>query len=207
MPKTKTNKSKKISKKIKTSKTSKKPVVETPPTEVEMKTTEVTVDKVVSEVVTELAQDEDVKIELEFNTVVENMKNLVQDVRSVLKSTKLLHVHVNRRLRYLNKKRKGGKKKGVDQKKNPSGFNKPTKISDELAKFLSVDLGTELPRTEVTRRINAYIKEHDLQNPADRREINCDKCLNKLLNPGSIQLSYFNLQTYLSPHFIKAIKV
>ena len=197
----KTKVAKKPSRASKTKRPSKKmpePVVEA--------VKEVTVEHVVNEVVTDLAQDEDVKIELEFTNVVDGMKSLVQDVRNVLKSTKLLHVHVNRRLRYLNKKQKGGKRKGVDQKKNPSGFNKPTRISSELAVFLQVEMGTELPRTEVTRRINAYIKEHNLQNPADRRQINCDKKLDKLLKPKDVQLSYFNLQTYLSPHFVKASK-
>ena len=51
----------------------------------------------------------------------------------------------------------------------PSGFVKPTKISDELASFLGKESGTEMARTEVTREINAYIREHDLQDPDNGR--------------------------------------
>ena len=180
-------------------------VVEEPTKEVvvEEPTKEKLVNNVVNDVVSALSQDEDVKIELEFTKVVHNMKNVVEDVRNMLKSTKLLHVRVNRRIRQLNKKQKGTRRTGVDQRKNPSGFNKPTHISKELSTFLGVDKDIELPRTEVTRRVNSYIKEHGLQNPSDRRQINCDDKLKDLLKPKDVQVSYFNLQTFLSPHFMK----
>ena len=174
-----------------------------------------------------LVEDEDVKIDLEFNATVNSIKTLVADTRGVLSSFKALHKRVNKRIRALNRRPKGGKRRGGNQKTNPSGFNKPTKITNELAKFLKVDNGTYLPRTDVTRRINAFIKEHSLQGmmrpgkdgieKIDNRFINTalpksDKrnkhatLLRKLLNP-KVPLSYFNLQTYLSPHFIKEVKI
>ena len=123
-------------------------------------------------------------------------------------------------------KKNGGKKKSINQKLNPSGFNKPTKITDALAKFLSVEKGTCLPRTDVTRRINAYIKEHNLQGMTRTDKNGIDKNDNRYINttlPKSdkrykaatilkkllvqtTDLSYFNLQTFLSPHFIKEPK-
>lgn len=90
----------------------------------------------------------------------------------------------------------------------PSGFVKPTKISDELAGFLGKEKGSEMARTEVTREINKYIGAHQLQDPNNGRQINPDAKLAKLLKLTSEDtLTYFNLQKYMSPHFAKAVKV
>jgi len=89
--------------------------------------------------------------------------------------------------------------------RSPSGFVKPTKISDELATFLSKPSGSELARTDVTRSINEYIRAHKLQDPSNGRQINPDAKLAKLLKVGKDDtLTYFNLQRYMSPHFAKA---
>jgi hypothetical protein len=90
----------------------------------------------------------------------------------------------------------------------PSGFVKPTKISDELASFLGKEKGTEMARTEVTRDINKYIRTHNLQDKDNGRKINPDSKLSTLLKLNkSDELTYFNLQRYMSPHFAKAVKV
>jgi upstream activation factor subunit UAF30 len=89
----------------------------------------------------------------------------------------------------------------------PSGFVKPTKISDELAKFLEKPAGTEMARTEVTRDINKYIRTHNLQDKENGRKINPDTKLAALLKlKKTDELTYFNLQRYMSPHFAKATK-
>jgi len=91
--------------------------------------------------------------------------------------------------------------------RSPSGFVKPTLISDELASFLGKTSGTEMARTVVTREINAYIRQHNLQDKENGRKINPDSNLSKLLKlNGSDELTYFNLQRYMSPHFAKAVK-
>lgn len=94
----------------------------------------------------------------------------------------------------------------------PSGFVKPTKISDELADFLKVSHGTLMARTDVTRKINEYICEKSLKDGANGRHIHPDALLSKLLKYDDAksqgqQLSYFNLQKYLAPHFIKEPKL
>jgi len=91
--------------------------------------------------------------------------------------------------------------------RSPSGFVKPTLISDELAKFLSKPSGTEMARTEVTREINGNIRTNKLQDKTNGRKINPDNSLASLLKIGSDEeLTYFNLQRYMSPHFAKATK-
>lgn len=99
------------------------------------------------------------------------------------------------------------KRKRKTGNRAPSGFVKPTKISDELASFLGKDKGTEMARTEVTRDINKYIRTHNLQDKENGRKINPDSKLSALLKlKKSDELTYFNLQRYMSPHFAKASK-
>jgi upstream activation factor subunit UAF30 len=89
----------------------------------------------------------------------------------------------------------------------PSGFVKPTRISDELAKFLDKPSGSEMARTEVTRDINKYIRAHNLQDKENGRKINPDTKLATLLKlKKTDELTYFNLQRYMSPHFAKNAK-
>lgn len=100
----------------------------------------------------------------------------------------------------LNNKRK--RKAGT---RAPSGFVKPTLISDELATFLAKPKGSEMARTEVTREINAYIRANHLQDKENGRKINADAKLTSLLSlTAADELTYFNLQKYMSRHFAKA---
>ena len=97
------------------------------------------------------------------------------------------------------------KRKRKTSNRSPSGFVKPTLISNELATFLNKPAGTEMARTEVTREINGYIRAHNLQDKQNGRKINPDSSLATLLKIGNDEeLTYFNLQRYMSPHFAKA---
>lgn len=99
------------------------------------------------------------------------------------------------------------KRKRKSGNRQPSGFVKPTKISDELAKFLEKPVGSEMARTDVTREINKYIRSHNLQDKENGRKINPDSKLQTLLKlKKTDELTYFNLQRYMSPHFAKSEK-
>ena len=103
--------------------------------------------------------------------------------------------------------KQSSKRKRKTGNRAPSGFVKPTKISDELASFLGKDKGTEMARTDVTREINTYIRAHKLQDKENGRKINPDTKLAALLKlKKTDELTYFNLQKYMSPHFAKAVK-
>ena len=104
--------------------------------------------------------------------------------------------------------KQSSKRKRKAGNRAPSGFVKPTRISDELAKFLDKPAGSEMARTEVTRDINKYIRTNQLQDKENGRKINPDAKLAALLKlKKTDELTYFNLQKYMSPHFAKAVKV
>ena len=90
--------------------------------------------------------------------------------------------------------------------REPSGFVKPTIISTELANFLKKPEGTLMARTEVTKEINSYIRANSLQDKDNGRKIIPDGPLTKLLKINKTdELTYFNLQKFMSHHFPKKV--
>lgn len=102
---------------------------------------------------------------------------------------------------------KSSKKKKNNNSGKLSGFEKPTLISDELAVFFGKEKGSRMARTEVSKMIHKYVKEHSLQNNENRRIIHPDAKLKKLLDSKDEELTYFNLQKYLKHHFKKDVPV
>ena len=160
-----------------------------------VKTEDVVVDAVADE-----PQDTTLNEFTEFMTRLTSLRtslsNLLQDFKALQKKTE-------RELK--NAQKAGLKRKRKTGARAPSGFVKPTLISNELAAFLGKPQGSELARTEVTREINAYIRANKLQDPDNGRKINPDAKLTKLLSvQKGDELTYFNLQRYMSPHFQKS---
>lgn len=137
----------------------------------------------------------------DFSSKIQAIANLLSSMKSDYKT---LEKTVARELKQATKS--SGKKRRSSANKQPSGFVKPTKISDELIKFLGKDAGTEMSRVEVSKEINAYINLHKLKDEKCGRQINPDAKLTKLLKvqKGEV-LTFFNLQRYLKIHFIKAV--
>jgi len=140
----------------------------------------------------------------QFTALLAQLTALRSQLTSVTSQVRALSKRADREVKQAQKQ---GRKKRKSGNRAPSGFVKPTKISVELATFLGKAKGTEMARTEVTREINAYIRQHKLQDPKNGRRILADAKLRKLLKLGkSDELTYFNLQRYMSPHFAKAGK-
>ena len=135
----------------------------------------------------------------EFYSKLQELTSSISTIRSEFKSIEKIWA---KRLKTATKT--NFKKKKKSGNRAPSGFVKPTKISEELALFLNKPVGTEMARTEVTREINLYIRANKLQDTTNGRKINADQKLSELLHlPSEDELTYFNLQKYMSVHFPK----
>jgi len=136
----------------------------------------------------------------EFNAKLQQMSGLFATVKNDFKT---LEKTVSREMK--NAVKASSKKRRSNVNRKPSGFVKPTRISDELAQFLGKTIGTEMARTDVSKEINTYIQANSLQDKDNGRIIHPDDKLTKLLKVSKDdQLTYFNLQKYMKHHFMKA---
>lgn len=138
----------------------------------------------------------------DFATFMAKMKTVSEMMSQLRNDFKALEKKATRELKQANKL--NARRKSRQSNRSPSGFVKPTDISGELAAFLGKNKGVQMARTEVTREINAYIRKHKLQDNENGRKINADTKLAKLLKlKNGEELTYFNLQKFMSPHFAK----
>ena len=138
----------------------------------------------------------------EFGAKMQQIANLLSALKTDFKT---LEKSVARDLKTAQKS-SGRKRKVSNANRQPSGFAKPTRISDELAKFLGKPVGTELARTGVSKEINNYIRQNNLQDKTNGRLIHPDTKLASLLNiKNGEELTYFNLQRYMKHHFVKEV--
>ena len=147
-----------------------------------------------------------------FDNIITCVENEIQNLRegaAKIKGVKFLR-SLNKNLK--NVRTKAGrvmktKKKTTRVNSENSGFKKPVSISKDLASFAGWNPEDLRSRVDVTKYICNYIKTHDLQNPDDRRQIQPDAKLQKLLgfstDTETEPLRYYSLQTYLKPHFPK----
>ena len=154
-----------VKKAVSTSKTSKKQVTEvkeaTPPTTV--------------------VKEENKVVEPGLNDAFDNILQQLVACRSAITvlSSQVRQLKARSEREVKNAHKLSKKRKNANRK--PSGFVKPAIISTELATFLNKPQGSEMARTEVTKEINVYIKQHNLQDPANGRRILPDAKLRKLL--------------------------
>ena len=140
----------------------------------------------------------------EFSTAMTKMSALRQQLSGVMLDVRNLQKRVDREMKAALKT--SNKRKAKNATRAPSGFVKPTLISDQLADFLGKPHGSLLARTDVTREINAYIRANKLQDATNGRKINPDAKLKKLLAvKAEDELTYFNLQKFMSQHFKKSV--
>lgn len=152
-----------------------------------------------------------------FEALVKSKTEQIAQLKTEIVELRKLSKDHEAALRALTKKGKRSKTNADGTPRKPSGFASPVVVSDELYAFLSksgIKKGEPIARTDVTRHITAYIKQHDLQNPENRREILADATLKGLFGPpqelkdsanpnGQKMYSYMGMQRYLSRHFPK----
>jgi chromatin remodeling complex protein RSC6 len=129
-------------------------------------------------------------------------KTLINSVRSILKD-------VERQGKELDKlhNKKSRNSSARKESGQSSGITKPVAISEELAKFLGVAPGTLVPRNEVTKGVSAFVRKHELSDPANKQKFVLTskpegEQLKVLLGNPTEEVTYFNLQRYLKHHYV-----
>ena len=141
----------------------------------------------------------------DLKAVSSNLNALRETASTLLSQIKKLEKRVHREMKDARKRRRRVKldENGVEIKRAPSIFERPTKVTAELLTFLNKPADTLMSRSEVTKAVNDYVKAHDLKN---KHDIKPDGPLRVLLAIGVDEpLTYFNLQRYLNRHYVKAV--
>jgi len=185
------------------------------------------VEAVVAPVSTEAVADAStessgVEVELLFKELVSHSEEMYKAQKRLTSNLKKVMKAHQKRCKELKKNASKSRKKVKDPnkpKRAPSGFAKPTAITNTLCDFLGVKHGTMVARTEVTKKVTAYIKTAKLQVPENKRRFIPDDKLGSILSPlDSVKkdkngktdtekgYTYFNLQKYLSSQFPKKVQ-
>lgn len=135
----------------------------------------------------------------ELITAISNMDKEFKAIKSLIK---LVQKENDKKEKILKKERDRKEKARL----SPSGFAKPTDISTEMCDFLEIAHGTQMSRTEVTKKINNYVRLNNLKDPVNGRIIRPDASLKKLLRvKDGDEVTFFHMQRLLNPH-IKPFK-
>ena len=85
--------------------------------------------------------------------------------------------------------------KDTTKEKKNSAFMRPVKVSDALAEIVGKG---PMPRTEVTKKVWVYIKKYNLQDKKNKRVINPDAKLAKVI--GTAPIDMFKMTSKISTH-------
>lgn len=88
--------------------------------------------------------------------------------------------------------------KPVTGKREPRGIMKPRRVSPEMEAFVGAP---EIPRTQALKLIWAHIKQHNLQDPENKKVIICDEKLKKIFG-GRDRVGFLEIAGLISPHFL-----
>ena len=145
----------------------------------------------------------------QLNMMAELLDTLGKTSKALTGEMKMLTRDVNK-MRIAATKGKGKRVKKVvdpDAPRKLGALEKPVPITEELAEFLGIAKGEMFSRQFITQSINKYVKEHDLQNPENRRYILLESeaglKLKALLRDPDQPLTFFNIQRYLKVHYPK----
>tara|TARA_Y100000389_G_scaffold8998_1_gene8422 strand:- start:1049 stop:1762 length:714 start_codon:yes stop_codon:yes gene_type:complete len=135
-----------------------------------------------------------------LNNYVDRITTMNKELKELVNVGKSLEKDFNNIVKVMSKKNKNKS----NEKRHPSGFAVPYKLSEELYLFLNINNGEKVPRNDVTRMINEYITKNNLRDEKDRRIIKPNNELHKIFNSSNDDsITYFNLQSYIKHHFIK----
>ena len=136
----------------------------------------------------------------QFEGVIDSLSIFKVQITSLQQQIKVLEKNVKKQMKTLKKETTKNKNKG---NRKPSGFAKPSKVTNELCEFMNKTEGTEIARTEVTKALCSYIKDNKLENKENSKIISPDNKLKMLLGiEDGQELTYFTIQKFMNKHFI-----
>ena len=140
-----------------------------------------------------------------FNTINDSITLFKMQLNSMQQQLKNVEKNVKKELKAV--KKVVAEKSKPKNKRAPSGFAKPTKVTKELCDFMNRPEGSEIARTEVTKVLVNYIKTNNLQEQTavSKNKIVPDDKLRSLLGlkvEEINELTFFNIQKYMNKHFI-----
>jgi chromatin remodeling complex protein RSC6 len=138
----------------------------------------------------------------QFEGIINSLTHFKSEISNLQQQIRAIEKNVKKQTKEFNKEiiKNKGKNKGL---RKPSGFAKPSKVTNELCEFMNKKEGEEIARTEVTKALCSYIKEHKLENKDNSKIIYPDNKLKTLLGIEEGQeLTYFTIQKYMNKHFI-----
>ena len=143
-----------------------------------------------------------------IDTLFEQLDQLVIQLSAVKNRITAIQHDMKQVDKNIKKQLKGMKREAVQKKaksdRQPSGFAKPCQVTKELCEFMNKEEGTEIARTDVTRALVSYIKQHKLENEHNSKFISPDETLKSLLQlEDGEELTYFTIQKHMNHHFAK----
>lgn len=156
-----------------------------------------------------------------FERLIKTKQDLMIELKREVQELKKMQRDHEHAVKEASKRSRKKRVRDENSTRKPSGFASPVVVSDELYSFLEsfgIKKGDPIARTDVTRYVTTYIKDKDLQNPENRREIVPDTVLDRLFGPAMehkdpndatspLVYTYLKLQRYLSQHFPKKATV
>ena len=138
------------------------------------------------------------KLIKKFDSIREKISLQKKNIDEINQELKIFEKSLNKLLQKLMKN---------DKPKSPRkkcGFALPSNVTTTLCEFMNVEKGTQIARTDVTKYLMNYIKEKNLENATNKRYIDPDENLWKLLGDEAKKntITHFNIQKYINKHFI-----
>ena len=159
-----------------------------------------------------------------MDSYMKKMAECVAEVNATLNDMKVAQNNYQKSVKKLNHIYEMMVKKDQKQANKPKkerkacGFAVPVPVSDLMCEFMDVEKGSLVARTDITKKLNAYIKANGLENPENRQQILPDEKLWKILilphksNEDSTSvaegqtetiITHFNIQKYINGHFLQ----
>lgn len=150
---------------------------------------------------------------VEVDPMVRQLTSMTEMIQTLANTSKLLAQEMKTLTKDVNKLRisKAGKKTkrvvNPDEPRKLGALEKPVEVSEELIEFLGLTKGEMYSRHKITQEVHKYVKDHNLQNPENRRYILLDSepglKLKTVLRDPDQPLTFFNIQRYLKVHYPK----